>query len=205
MGSASIRLTLAPYVGPMRRDWMRILAVLAAGSATAAVAYQLDQPFSRPVPLALSLHENSGQLRIAWSPLAAIHGATLKILDGSHETTLFVNAPLADVTYTARTADVQVRLTQAGSDGATEIARFLVREPSPAELSAQFKTLLAEAHAIHSALGRQSVRITNLESAARTLNVSTEKNVSKAKSRSAKNRTTTKTPLKTTQETRFWR
>lgn len=166
--AASIELVVASPFTASRRDWLRIAVVAIALIMIASLAFALDQVLPRPVPLALSLHESVGQLRIAWNPLAAAHGATLQILDGGRQTTLMVAAPLADITYAAETADVQVRLTTS-DDGRMEIARYLVQVPTAAEVAAQFTAVFAEAHSIRRAIRRENLRISMIQSAAKRL------------------------------------
>lgn len=157
------------------QEWLLIAGIVVTSSVIASVGYAFDQTLTGPVPLALSLHENAGELQIRWCPSAAAQGAKLEILDGRQQTVLFVTAPLADVTYAVRSADVQVRLTPAGSDRRrTEIVRFVVREPSAVELKAQLSTVLAEAHALQLALRRQNRWISELESDTRSLMLQAE-------------------------------
>jgi hypothetical protein len=157
------------------REWLLIAGIVVTSSVIASVGYAFDQTLTEPVPLSLSLHENAGELRIRWRPGAAAQGAKLEILDGRQQTVLLVTAPLADVTYAVRGADVQVRLTPAGSDRRrTEIVRFVVREPSAVELKAQLSTVLAEAHALQLALRRQNRWISELESDTRSLMLQAE-------------------------------
>lgn len=194
--AASVEITLAPVFRPTRQVYLRALWIITAGFIV-GYAFTFDQGQVRHVPMALSLHESAGQLRIGWSPTAAARGAKLEILDGALRTTLFVSAPLADVTYAARTADVQVRLTSAG-DGQTEIARFVVREVSAAELTAQFGAVLAEAQALQRAVWRSNRQLTELEAAAEEL---TRPEQTRPAVRDKKLRRRDKKPL----ETRWWR
>jgi hypothetical protein len=195
--AASVEITLAPVFRPTRQVCLRALWIVTAGFVV-GYAFTFDQEQVRHVPMALSLHESAGQLRIGWSPTAAARGAKLEILDGALRTTLFVTAPLADVTYAARTADVQVRLTSAGADGQTAIARFVVREVSAAELTAQFGAVLAEAQALQRAIWRSNRQLTDLEAAAQEL---TRPKQTRPAVRDKKLRRRDKKPL----QTRWWR
>jgi hypothetical protein len=169
LSTASLHVGFLPFLGVKRRDWLPLFSAVAAGLAVAFLVFALTRTLKPQVPLALSLRENSGLLHIGWSRDAASRGATLQILDGSQQMTLFVTAPLAHITYAARTADVQVRLTPYGKEGRIEIARYLVREPSLADVLAQFKAALADAHQLQSTLWAQSRRLSTIESGARIL------------------------------------
>ncbi|HLH40801.1 MAG TPA: hypothetical protein VKX39_16745 [Bryobacteraceae bacterium] len=126
------------------------------------------------------MREQSGQLRIGWSRLAA-EGATLEILDGQRRTTLVVSKPLSDVTYAITSSDVQVRLTSARTKGGTEIARYVFQEPPIAKLTAEFAALLTQARALDRALSRQERILSDLEAEARILNVKSTRRVKTVK------------------------
>ena len=176
MGSASFELVW-PFVSP-RREWLKVCAAMLTGALLAFLIVILAaQIFSKQTPLALSLHEHAGQLRIGWSREAA-QGATLEILDGTRRTTMVVAAPLSDVTYAVDSSDVQVRLTS--DEGQTEVARYLVREPPVAQLEAEFAAVLNEALALQEVVSQQNRHISDLESEARTLNVRTTTSIKPA-------------------------
>jgi hypothetical protein len=171
LGTAFLELTIAPALDPPTREWTPVATSLLV---IAGVAFVYGQTLSQTVPLALTLREDAGQVRIAWNPSAAAGGAKLEILDGGNHTTVFVGPPLADVTYAARSGDVQVRLT-ASTDGRMEIARFLVREPSPTELAAEFAVVFAKAHSARRTIWRENEDIDDLEEAAREIDSSTSR------------------------------
>ena len=128
--AASVGVAPLPLLAYARRDWLIIVTVSALVTAIGVLGFTYAQAFSRRGALSLSVHEKAGQLIIAWARAAASHGATLEIDDGPKHTRMLIASPLFDVTYSPRTADVQVRLTPFDDDSRTEIARFLVREPS---------------------------------------------------------------------------
>jgi hypothetical protein len=166
---ASLDIFPGSFRLPVQRRWYRLLVLLSAGLASAGLALTFGRAVAWNAPLSLSVHEIAGQLRIGWSRNAVARGATLEILDGGRQTIMFVSSTLADVTYAARTADVQVRLTRSNADSRTEIARFLVAEPSITEMKARFASVFAEAQSLQAAMRLQSYRISNLESAAKEL------------------------------------
>jgi len=171
--AASFEFPLLPFFAPVPRRWLRIGAILVAALASAGLGFTFDQALARPAPLSLSLREKGGQLHIGWSLKAATHGARLEILDGRQQTNVLVLAPLADVTYAPHSGDVEVRLSSFGEDR-TEIARFLVREPTARELKTQFSAALAEARALQAVIERQDRRVSRLERAARGLKTQVE-------------------------------
>ncbi len=58
----------------------------------------------------LEVREDSGYLRITWSPASIGKGATLEILDGKDRTTVAVPPDLTSATFKPRTSDVEIRL-----------------------------------------------------------------------------------------------
>jgi hypothetical protein len=166
MATASLEMIFAP-AGVARSRIAALFAVLFSCTSIAGYAYR--RPHAPQVPLALSLRETAGQLRIHWSRAAADQGATLEILDGPHRTTVLVNSPLFTVTYAAQTDDVRVRLTSGGANGEAEVTHSLVSSPSLAILDWQFATLEAAANSLQSAIRAQDLRLAALESAAQGL------------------------------------
>jgi hypothetical protein len=110
-------------VEPRRRNWVWLPAL-----ALAAVAIALGVAWSlREGPLRLAIHEEAGQLRIAWRPTSG----EIEIVDGSHLRRVPIDAAVSGITYTPETADVQIRL-RCGNGVAME--RFVRPDPLGLEM-----------------------------------------------------------------------
>lgn len=106
------------------------------------------------------MDERDGQLVIAWKPGAP---ARLQILDGSWSTSLNIPPQLSGLTYARRTSDVSVLV--AGPD--QKLARFVSREAgTPAELSAQMRTLSDQARSARFETESGLWRVSQLQSSA---------------------------------------
>jgi len=129
-------------------------------------------------PLALTVHGEEGQLRIAWN-LAASRRGQLEIRDGARQSTIPISATLASATYTPSGGDVEVRLMvpDGGTQSRLETARFLVSEPPPspetARAQARIAKLEAEARRLLAVNQKRRASVTELRGAIERLRTPT--------------------------------
>ncbi|MBZ5602931.1 MAG: hypothetical protein LAO79_11545, partial [Acidobacteriia bacterium] len=97
---------------------------------------------------ALSVREDAGQLRIAWTRAPG----TLELVDGSLHATLPVTALDSGIAYQPHTGDIAIRLTQ---ERRTASARFIGAEPEASALRAQIAALASEADRLRSEIDRR--------------------------------------------------
>jgi hypothetical protein len=109
-------------------------------------------PRHPPPPLALTLREDSGQLRISWSVPSK---ATLSILDGGQRTAIAISG-LSSVTYSRRSEDVTVEIGSAK-------ARFIGPPLPPEEIAPDLETLASKIAALRAVGVAGEVRIAELE------------------------------------------
>jgi hypothetical protein len=135
----------APIVVARKRNWRWALVSIAL--IPLLFLYRTPHP-----PLALTLQETEGQLRIAWSTPTE---STLTILDGGERTYLPVTPEESNATYARRSGDVTVGLGSAQ-------ARFVGPALAPTELEqvrAGVETLKARIRTLRAskALGQREI------------------------------------------------
>ncbi len=118
---------------PERRRWTRLpAAALSLVVVALTAAWALRQP-----PLAISIREDAGQLRILFTRSNGL----IEITDGSTARSVPVNRSTTSLTYAPQSADVQIRLT---SGRRVETARYVAADRI-AQLRAQIDSLETEA------------------------------------------------------------
>lgn len=116
------------------------------------------RPVPRP-PLALTVQEQDGALRIDWNPRALEAAAPLEIRDGPETQSIAANPALSSVLYVRRSGDVEVRL-------AGQSAHFLGIDPPvpPVErMRQQVAELDAEARDLKTTAAIRNRRVAELE------------------------------------------
>jgi hypothetical protein len=102
---------IPPAFVPPPNLWKWALGVAGLlGGPVAALAFL--QPMMRTAPIELTLREARGQLVIQWDPSAtALPGGLLEITEAEGRTVLPVAAGSSSATYSARSGDVEIRLS----------------------------------------------------------------------------------------------
>lgn len=93
-------------------------------------------------PLALTLREDSGQLKITWNT-GAFDDARLEITDGAERNWIPIPRGLASATYVPATSDVRVRLIDNGRVKDAHFVRVLREEADIVALQEQAESLRA--------------------------------------------------------------
>jgi hypothetical protein len=138
--------------------WAWIFVGCIAMIAVAVMARPYLLPLLPRPPLGLAVREESGALRITWSPAAAAQHASLEIVDGTERKTVALSASLANTIYVPQTPEVKVFLTAA--EGRRETAHFVGNAVSPSPPSPDVEHAQAQ--------------VADLEAEAETLRVSVE-------------------------------
>jgi hypothetical protein len=152
------------------RDWAYLPVACFAAAVLAYVVIPRAQMLSLRPKFNLSVRQEGAQIRITWNRFAAWKGANLEIVDGSQHMAMFVPGRLSNLTYQARTADVEVRFGSLNNAGSSEIARCLVREPeSVAILDNELAKTTAEAALLRGAMAQRTRRVDRLQRIANRL------------------------------------
>jgi hypothetical protein len=152
-----------PKPRPDRRNLWISLACL-----TVLAIPVIAPAFPRGRPLALSVREESSELRISWAS-HAFPSARLEISDGADQTWIPVPSDLSSATYVPRTAEVNIRLI-AGTR--SESAHFVGMDPMPVMEPAsapapeidQIQKLKSEAEALRANLAHARQHTASLQS-----------------------------------------
>ncbi|HML18558.1 MAG TPA: hypothetical protein VK419_16120, partial [Bryobacteraceae bacterium] len=99
---------------------LRLVPAVLATCASVAVLWGAFLVPRRSAPIALAVHAEDGQLRIAWNRAGR---GSLEITDGDERSAISVSPDLASVTYAPRTGDVRIELRR--NDGQHEETRFI--------------------------------------------------------------------------------
>jgi len=152
------------------RNWSPFLFAFGFTAMFVSLTLTYGWMFLEPAPLALTVHQANGLLRITWNRFAATNGVNLEIIDGAEHAAIFVHRSLSNVTYRAQTTDVEVRLGGLKQHSPTEIARCLVRGPqSTASLAKEMAKTQADAFALRMELRRRVQRIDEMQRTANRL------------------------------------
>jgi hypothetical protein len=167
--------------------WLTVWGLAAIGLALLGVRWAVQRMGIPRLaePVALTLIERDGQLRIEWSRAApavtaAVNGA-LDIVDGGETQTIALtpqDLARGELPYMRKSGDVEVRMSLRGPAGqrVDEASRFLGSQPEkksdPAELDSlqrQRQSLETEVNRLRGENATQAARIKELETALRVL------------------------------------
>lgn len=124
--------------GPPKKKWpwLIVWAIVVIALAVFGLRYWMGKPVQEPI--ALSVLERDGQLRIEWNrsarPVTAAVRGTLVINDGSNTKTMTLSPKdltAGSYTYQRQTGDVEVRMSVEDSEGTKvqEASRFVGQPP----------------------------------------------------------------------------
>jgi len=157
-----------------RWQWAVGLSALLA-APFAAVAYL--QPLLPQPPLELALRESNGQLVIQWDANATrTPGASLEITEAAGRTVLPVAPGSASATYTARSGDVEIRLSTGQRTGQVHwssaryvppvVQNAVAELHTPEQIRENMDELQNQAAYLRQAIARRRAKVEHLSAAA---------------------------------------
>lgn len=150
-------------LGYTTRYTARYTAGYTAAALTLVAGVWLASALTRETPLGLAIREDNGQVLISWRTSAAANGATLEIVDGDERIALYIAPGLANITYLARGADVEVRMAKLEGPE-TEVARYLANEAASAGLvEAGISQTISSAQSLRAQIRGRERRIAALQ------------------------------------------
>ena len=163
-GVRAERVNTAAKSGPLETRRSVWIALAATALATIPLLTGSHLHLSSQPP-DLTVRENAGQLRIAWTGAVIAGPATLEIDDGPENRSIFVPSNLTNITYARRSGDVLVRLI---SNDRQESAHFVGSEPVTVEemteaVRERITDLEKQAKSLRASLAFGQQRIAQLE------------------------------------------
>jgi hypothetical protein len=168
--AAAFELPMPAPRGWRQHIWKRVVAC-AGLLAIPAGGLAYLKPRLPPLPIALAIREEAGQLRIGWNAGSLAEGSRLEISDGSERTILMLAANTSSATYGMHGRDVEVRLSTSTRVGGAhwEAARFVREAPhrtvsASSALQEQIGALTREAQSLRRSLVSGEARTKELAS-----------------------------------------